>query len=101
MRSNINNSSIANVITRFVKATSMLRAEFAPQRHWHLEPCAGSLSSGNSGTNLLFRDMTPVMSGPTGSGIGGSYVLQPYFQMSLEQPGNVVSSIRQLFQRLS
>ena len=92
MRSNINISSIANVITRFVKATSMLRANFVPQQQWHLNLCAGPLSGGNPGTDLLFRDMTPVT-----SGIHGKYL--PISELSLE-PGNVVS-VRQLFQRLS
>ncbi|MFT7633551.1 MAG: hypothetical protein ACI87E_004608 [Mariniblastus sp.] len=90
MRSNIIISSIANVIPRFVKATSMLRFNFAPrQNQWRLNLCAGPLSGGNSGTDLLFLDMT--------SGIGGSYL--PTSHPSLE-PGNVVS-IQHLFQRLS
>ncbi len=93
MRSNIINSSIANVISRCVKATSMLRANFAPQWHWHLNLCAGSLSSGNSGTDLLFRDMTPVTYGIDG------YL--PGSEPSLEQPGMVVSIQQKLFQRLS
>lgn len=93
MRSNIINSSIANVITRFVKATSMLCAVNALQQQWRLNLCAGPLSGGNPGTDLLFRDMTPVT-----AGIHGTYL--PSSELSLESPGNVVS-IRQLFQRLS
>jgi hypothetical protein len=93
MRSNIINSLFANVITRFAKATSMLRANDAPQQHWRLNLCAGSLSGGSSGTDLLFRDMTPV-----------TYRIDGYLpgsEPSVEQPGMVVSIQQQLFQRLS
>ena len=93
MRSNIINSSIANVITRFVKATSMLRAGNVPQQQRHLTLCAGTLSGWHPGTDFLFRDMSPVT-----TGIFGSYL--PISEPSLELPGNV-GSIRQLFQRLS
>lgn len=93
MRSNIINSSIANVITRFVKATSMLRAGNAPQQQRHLTLCAGPLSGWHPGTDLLFRDMSPVT-----TGIFGTYL--PCSEPSLEMPGTVVS-IRELFQRLS
>jgi len=92
MRSNIIISSIANVITRFVKAT-MLRAGNAPQRQWHLHLCAGSLSGGNFGTDLLFRDMTPVTFRIDG------YL--PSTEPSLEQPSMIVSNQQTLFQRLS
>ncbi len=93
MRSNIINSSIANVVTRFVKATSMLRAVNVPLQQRHLTLCAGPRSGWNPGTDFLFRDMSPVT-----AGINGSYL--PGFERSLELPGIVVS-IRQLFQRLS
>jgi len=93
MRSNINTSSVANVITRFVKATSMLCADNAPQQQRHLILCAGTLSGWHPGTDFLFRDMSPVT-----AGINGSYL--PRSERSLDLPGTVVS-IRQLFQRLS
>jgi hypothetical protein len=93
MRSNIINSSIANVITRFVKATSMLRAVNAPQQQRHLTPCAGPLSGWHPGTDFLFRDMSPVT-----AGMHGTYL--PTSERSLELPGTMVS-IRQLFLRLS
>ena len=60
MRCN-NISSIANVIRRFsVVANEMLRAATDPQPHWHLQPCLGSMSGGNSGTKLLFRNSGTV-----------------------------------------
>ena len=91
MRSNII-SSIANVFTRFVKATSMLRVNITPQQQWRLNLCAEPLSEWHPGTDLLFRDMSPVT-----TGIQGTYL--PCTEPSLETPGNVVS-IWQLFQRL-
>ena len=93
MRNNIINSSIANVFTRFVKATSMFRANSVPQQQRRLNLCAGPLSGWHPGTDLLFRDMSPVS-----NGIHGTYL--PNSMPSPEQPGIVVS-IRQLFQRLS
>lgn len=94
MRSNIITSSIANAITRFaVQAVSMLRGNLALQHQWHLNLDAGSLSSRDLGTDLLFRGMTLAT-----AGISGSYL--PNSERSLKQPSNVVSN-RQLFQRLS
>ena len=96
MRSNIINSSIANVITRFsVKVATMLRASNdVLLLLWRLDPCAGPLSGRHSGTNLLFRNMSTV---PTE--ITGTY-LPVFSEPSQKQPGNVVRT-QQLFQRLS
>ena len=95
MRSNIIISSIANVITRFsVKATSMLRASNdALLPSWRLDLFAGPLSGRHSGTNLLFRNLSTVTPGITGS------YLPVFSEPSQKQPGNVVR-VQRLFQKL-
>lgn len=89
MRSNIINASIANVITRFVKATSMLRANNVLRQQWHLNVCAGALLGGNSQADLLLWDMSPVA-----IDMFGRYL--PSTETPMDEPG-----LRQLFQRLS